>query len=166
MMEIGEMARPVCGGMRRDLLAGGYLQADETTVSVQTHDKRGENHQAYLWQYGRPGGETVFDFQMGRGREGPRKFLEGYRGKLQTDGYQAYDDGVGGPGLVHAGCWSHARRGFVDAVKVNKDDREAVPMVERMLLDRGLLHGDCLTITGQTVAEILAKVPSAPTRAQ
>jgi len=132
MMEIGEMAQAVCAGMRRDLLAGGYLQADETTVSVQTHDKRGENHQAYLWQYGRPGGEVVFDFQMGRGREGPRKFLEGYRGKLQTDGYQAYDDGVGGPGMVHAGCWGHARRGFVDAVKVNQHDWEAVQRVTRM----------------------------------
>lgn len=132
MMEIGDMAQPVSGGIRMDLLAGGYIQADETTVDVQTHDKRGENHQAYLWQYGRPGGETVFDFQMGRGREGPRKFLEGYRGKLQTDGYQAYDDGVGGPGMLHAGCWGHARRGFVDAVKVNKDDMEAVQMVTRM----------------------------------
>ncbi|MDQ1290655.1 MAG: transposase [Nitrospirota bacterium] len=132
MMEIGEMAQPVCGGIRLDLLAGGYIQADETTVDVQTHDKRGENHQAYLWQYGRPGGETVFDFQMGRGRAGPRKFLEGYQGKLQTDGYQAYDDGVGGPGMVHAGCWGHTRRGFVDAVKVNKDDGEAAMMVTRM----------------------------------
>jgi len=47
MMEIGAMARPVCAGMGRDLLAGGYLQADETTVSVQTHEKRGENHRAY-----------------------------------------------------------------------------------------------------------------------
>lgn len=140
MMEIGEMARPVCEGIRRDLLAGGYIQADETTVSVQTHDKRGENHQAYLWQYGRPGGEVVFDFRMGRGREGPRKFLEGYGGKLQTDGYQAYDNGVGGPGMVHAGCWGHARRGFVDAVKVNPNDMEAVQMVTRMdalfLIDR------------------------------
>ena len=27
--------------------------------------------------------------------------------------------GVGGPKLVHVGCWAHARRKFVDAVKVN-----------------------------------------------
>ena len=132
MMETGGLAGPVCEAIRLDLLAGGYIQADETTVDVQTHDKRGENHQAYLWQYGRPGGETVFDFQMGRGREGPRKFLEGYGGKLQTDGYIVYSDGVGGPGMVHAGCWAHARRGFVDAVKVDKDDMEAVQMVIRM----------------------------------
>lgn len=32
------------------------------------------------------------------------------------------------------------------------------PMM-KMLLDRGLLHGDCLTVTGQTVAETLADVP-------
>jgi dihydroxy-acid dehydratase len=32
----------------------------------------------------------------------------------------------------------------------------------KMLLDHGLLHGDCLTITGQSVAEILKDIPPAP----
>jgi transposase len=140
MMDIGELLIPVTGGSRRDLLDGGYIQADETGADVQTHDKRGENHHAYLWQYGCPGGETVFDFQMGRGREGPRQFLKDFKGTLQTDGYVAYDRGIGGPGMIHAGCWSHARRGFVDAVKVNSLDMEAVQMVCRMdalfLVDR------------------------------
>jgi hypothetical protein len=40
--------------MRRDLLAASYLWADETPVPVQMHGQRGENHQAYLWQYGKP----------------------------------------------------------------------------------------------------------------
>ncbi len=92
--------------MRQDLLRGSYLQADETIVPVQMHDKRGADHQAYLWQYGKPGGETVFDFCMGRGREGPQKFLGQWEGILQTDGYQAYDT-TGGPKLVHVGCWAH-----------------------------------------------------------
>ena len=30
----------------------------------------------------------MFDFQMGRGREGPKKFLGGCEGILQTDGYR------------------------------------------------------------------------------
>src|ERR1051326_2125490 len=125
--------------MQQCLLRESYLQADETIVPVQMHDKRGADHQAYLWQYGKPGGETVFDFRMGRGREGPRKFLGAWEGILQTDGYQAYD-GVGGPKLVHVGCWAHARRKFVDAVKVNGEDAAAVQMVMRMdglfLVDR------------------------------
>jgi dihydroxy-acid dehydratase len=37
-----------------------------------------------------------------------------------------------------------------------------VPLVMRMLLDHGLLHGDCMTITGKTVAENLADVPGTP----
>jgi transposase len=139
VMRVGELLGPVAEAMRKDLLSGDYLQADETTVPVQMHDRRGSNHEAYLWQYGRPGGETVFDFCLGRGREGPLKFLGGWEGVLQTDGYQAYD-GVGGPKLVHVGCWAHARRKFVDAVKVCPQDPEAVKMVVRMdalfLVDR------------------------------
>jgi transposase len=139
VMRVGEMLGPIVGAMQRDLLASSYIQADETPVPVQMHDRRGENHQAYLWQYGKPGGETVFDFCMGRGREGPRKFLGKWEGILQTDGYAAYDD-IGGPKLVHVGCWAHARRKFVDAVKVNPQDAAAVAMVTRMdalfLIDR------------------------------
>ena len=139
VMRVGELLQPVVAAMRRDLLSAHYLQADETTVPVQMHDKRGSNHQAYLWQYGKPGGETVFDFRLGRGRDGPRQFLDKWEGILQTDGYQVYDD-VGGPKLVHVGCWAHARRKFVDAVKVNKEDGEAIAMVTRMdavfLVDR------------------------------
>lgn len=37
-----------------------------------------------------------------------------------------------------------------------------IPQVMKMLLDHNLLHGDCITITGQTIAEILADVPSTP----
>ncbi len=37
-----------------------------------------------------------------------------------------------------------------------------IPQVMRLLLDAGLLHGDCLTITGQTIAEVLADIPSTP----
>ena len=139
VMRVGELLLPVVGAMRRDLLTATYLQADETPVPVQMHDGRGENHQAYLWQYGKPGGETVFDFCLGRGREGPRKFLGEWEGILQTDGYAAYED-IGGPKLVHVGCWAHARRKFVDAVKVNPQDGEAIKMVTRMdalfLIDR------------------------------
>jgi transposase len=103
VMRVGELLEPVVGAMRQDLLGASYLQADETIVPVQMHDQRGADHQAYLWQYGKPGGETVFDFRLGRGREGPQKFLGQWEGILQTDGYQAYD-GIGGPKLVHVGC--------------------------------------------------------------
>ena len=139
VMRVGELLQPVVEAMREDLLGASYLQADETTVAVQMHDRRGANHQAYLWQYGSPGRETVFEFQLGRGREGPARFLQNWEGILQTDGYQAYDN-IGRPKVIHVGCWAHARRKFVDAVKVNPQDGPAIAMVTRMdalfLVDR------------------------------
>jgi transposase len=139
VMRVGELLLPVTEAMRVELLRSRYLQADETIVPVQMHDKRGADHQAYLWQYGEPGGQTVFDIRMGRGRDGPKAFLGGWEGILQSDGYVAYE-GVGGPKLVHVGCWAHARRTFVDAVKVNPNDGRAIQMVTRMdalfLVDR------------------------------
>ena len=54
-MRLGEMLMPLAGTMRNQLLAGAYIQADETPVDVQTHDGSGTNPQVYLWQYGTPG---------------------------------------------------------------------------------------------------------------
>lgn len=132
IMRVGDLLIPVSAAMRKELLAGSYIQADETPVDVQTHDGRGTNHQAYLWQYGKPGGATVFDFRMSRGRQGPADFLDEFAGILQTDAYAAYDRGVGGTNIVHACCWAHARRRFVDAVKLNKQDVASIRAVELM----------------------------------
>jgi dihydroxy-acid dehydratase len=41
-----------------------------------------------------------------------------------------------------------------------------VPLIMKMLLERGLLHGDCMTITGQTIADTLANIPSEPPAGQ
>ena len=129
VMRVGELLIPIVDVMRRELLGGTYIQADETPVDVQLHDGRGQNHQAYLWQYGRPGGGVVFEFRMGRGREGPKEFLGQFEGILQTDGYVVYDH-VGGPNLVHAGCWAHSRRKFFDAAKLNPSDAVATRIVK------------------------------------
>ena len=96
VMRVGELLVPLAEALRQELLRGGYLQADETPVGVQMHDGKGSNHLAYLWQYGQPHGAVVFDFRMGRGREGPKHFLGNFDGLLQSDGYAVYDS-VGGP---------------------------------------------------------------------
>jgi transposase len=131
VMRSGDLLMPAARAIGRELLDGGYIQADETPVPVQMHDGRGKNHQGYLWQYSRPGGSAVFDFRTGRGREGPKTFLGNYEGILQTDGYSAYDR-TGGPKMVHAACWAHARRKLFEAVKLSPEDKIATQLVARM----------------------------------
>ena len=131
VLKVGELLIPMVAAMKRELIGGTYIQADETPVDVQMREGRGKNHQAYLWQYGRPGGCVVFDFRLGRGRDGPKRFLGQFEGILQTDGYTAYDQ-IGGPSMVHAACWAHARRQFFEAVQLNPRDPVATPIVARM----------------------------------
>lgn len=128
MMAVGELLKKVCEPIRVGLLSGGYIQADETTVPVQSPRAKGKNHQAYFWEYGRPRGPVIYEFRMGREREGPAKFLAGYAGKLQCDGYSAYDK-IGGTDILYFGCWAHARRNFFDASKVDPKDRRSVAIV-------------------------------------
>ena len=72
----------------------------------------------------------VFDFRLGRGRDGPKRFLGQFEGILRTDGYAAYDQ-IGGPRMVYAACWAHARRQFFEAVQVNPRDPVVTPIVAR-----------------------------------
>ena len=84
VMRVGDLLTPLVGVMGRELVGGSYIQADETPVDVQTRDGRQRNRHAYLWQYGTPGGALIFEFCMGRGREGPLRLLGDFEGILQT----------------------------------------------------------------------------------
>ena len=70
VMTVGQLLIPLIAAIRMELLCGGYIQADETPVDVQTHDGRGKNHQAYLWQYGRPGRQRGVRVSDGPGAGG------------------------------------------------------------------------------------------------
>jgi dihydroxy-acid dehydratase len=45
---------------------------------------------------------------------------------------------------------------------VDLHEAGGIPQVMKILLNAGLLHGDCITITGQTIAEVLKDVPDTP----
>jgi transposase len=87
VLRVGELLIPVVGVMKNDLLAGPYVQADETYVGVQTEEKKGRNHTGYFWQYSSPGKGVVFDFKMTRSGDVPREVFKNFSGILHTDGY-------------------------------------------------------------------------------
>jgi hypothetical protein len=77
-------------------------------------DVKGKSQPGWLWVYSQPQGDVVFDWNVSRSREGPREFLTGFKGQLQTDGYGVYESLARERNgeLVLIGCWAHARRGF------------------------------------------------------
>ena len=131
VLRVGELLIPVVDAMKRDLVTGGYIQADETHVGVQTPDKKGSNHRAFFWQYSAPGKGVVFDFEMTRGKTVATEFFKDYGGILHTDGYVVYEKDIGTKDLIHACCLAHARRGFVDAIKVQTKAQARDARLER-----------------------------------
>jgi transposase len=132
VMWVGQVLLNLKEPMRQEVFASHYLQADETPVGVKTPQTRGRSHRAFLFQYSQPRGVAVFDFRMGRGREGPREFLEGFTGTLQCDAYAGYDEMTDGPNIRRAGCMAHARRGFQKAHEVDPQETEALVVVEKI----------------------------------
>lgn len=100
------------------LKAGDYLQIDESPVKVLDPEIKGKAAQGYLWFYSKPGGYVLLEFHQSRGRDGPRERLRGFRGTMQTDGYELYDAlrKEQPSKLKRIGCTSHARRRFYKAL--------------------------------------------------
>ena len=104
--------------MLAELLTGDYLQVDETPVRCQDPDVPGKTVQGWLWVISRPGADVIFEWRMSRRHEEASSLLHGFQGRLQSDGYEAYTAFVkANPGVVHLGCWAHARRYFHDALE-------------------------------------------------
>ncbi len=105
-----------------------YLQVDESPIQVlNTPDKTqrknkkiktsgGKSHRGYQWVYLDVDANLVlFDYQKGRGREGPTDLLQSFKGYLQTDGYAVYEQYDAHRDITLLGCMAHARRYFVNA---------------------------------------------------
>jgi hypothetical protein len=102
------------------ILQSGYVSADETFVKLLDPDRRHKARDAYLWTYlGPKVSAIVFQFSLTRSAENPERFFPiNWTGELQCDGYSAYESlSRVRPGIVMFGCWTHARRRAVDALK-------------------------------------------------
>lgn len=106
------------------------LQADETPAYI-SKDGRHAGSKSYMWLYrtGKMYKERpiiLYDYQKTRRADHPREFLKGYKGIVVTDGYQVYHTiEKENEDLTIAGCWSHARRRFIEAVKAIEDKEAA-----------------------------------------
>jgi len=119
------VAQPVLAQMHKELLQEDVLHADETSVTLRLEDKKGsKNSWVFGWrslrEHEQP--KALVQFRMGRGRDGPTGFLGEWSGTLITDGYAGYNQVCETNGIRRAGCWSHARRKFKEALDTGSKD--------------------------------------------
>jgi len=112
--------QPLINLMRDRLLEYDIVQIDETRVQVLKEAGRRAQSKSYLWvqRGGPPGGRVIlYDYDPSRSGAVPERLLAGYKGYLQSDGYEAYNAVVAANGLTPLGCMAHARRRFDEALK-------------------------------------------------
>ena len=116
---VAKWLKPIYNRMREQLLAGDYIQADETPVRYHDPDiKKGKTEQGWLWGMSRPGGDVIFQWRLSRRHGEGVKLLGDYKGVLQSDGYEAYRAyAASRPDVTWVGCWAHARRRFREALQ-------------------------------------------------
>ena len=111
---------PLINLMKEHQLTNDYLQIDETRIQVLKEPGRSPTSDKWMWVIrGGPPDQPVviFEYNPSRGAEVPSRLLDGFNGTLQADGYAGYNSVCESNGITRIGCWDHARRKFVDAVK-------------------------------------------------
>lgn len=139
-----KLLEPLYQAHRFSVLSQGYLQADETPIKVLDKDKKGTTHRGYHWVYHAPlTKQVLFDYREGRGREGPKESLKDFKGYLQTDGYEVYEDFGKRPDITLFHCMAHARRKFDEALDNDKSRAEYVleEMQKLYAIERSIREG-------------------------
>lgn len=115
---------PILQAMKKKLLSGTVIHADETRIQVLHEEGRKPTTDSWLWAYcnGKINDASIVVFEYSPTRKGdnPKQFLSGFNGYLVCDGYDAYNSVEG---AKRCGCMTHVRRGFVNAMPADKNMR-------------------------------------------
>ena len=111
--------RPVYEHIHTGVMAGGYVQIDETPVEYLSPGN-GQTKQGYLWACKRPGADVSFTWATSRAARCLDHIIPAdFTGTVQCDGYAAYPSFANRSEgrITLAACWAHARRKFVEAAE-------------------------------------------------
>jgi transposase len=112
--DVADLVKPLYQCMIDRVLLSHVIGTDDTVMPMLARQK---TRQARMWIYlgDQDHPYNVFDFTLSRSRDGPARFLKNYNQVLLADAYGGYDGICVEKQIIQAGCWSHARRKFVDA---------------------------------------------------
>jgi transposase len=119
-----EKVEPLLKILKGHITSGNVVQMDETEMLVMDEPGKTNRQKSYMWlaRGGPPEKKAVwYEYKESREAKHIVELLTGYRGYLQTDGYEAYEAALKSlEGITHVGCWAHVRRYYMDALKVSK----------------------------------------------
>lgn len=164
--QIGELLEPLYLALAGEVLTSRYIGVDETPHPVLDKDVKQKTHRGYFWVYQSVEQRLVlFDYRPGRGKNGPAEFLKDFKGFLQTDGYQVYEEYGKREDIELVGCMAHARRYFEKALDSHRDMAQhvlallqKVYAVEREIKEQNLSESEVVDLRNKRSAEVLLEL--------
>ena len=122
LLKTAELCAPLLLELQKNIVKSTYVQADETTVQVLDEVGRSNTTKSYMWCYRNheKNPTIVFDYEETRGGYHAAKFLQEFKGYLQTDAYSGYYWARDHESIISVGCNAHARRPFAELAKLSK----------------------------------------------
>jgi transposase len=162
VIRMGEQVEPILDLVLEKIRRGDHVLADETPFQVLKEKGKRATSTSYLWAL--RGGDPehpllYYEYAPSRSGEVAERLLEGFTGFLQTDGYKGYDRFDGKVGVVHVGCFAHARRKFDEALRGqgglgrNKKKSSAKQNTKHSVARQGLTQINELYRTERSYAE-------------
>ena len=113
-----DLLEPIYLAQLTSILNSSVLAMDETPIRAGRKSK-GKMKTGYFWPLYGDQQEVAFPFASSRAKREAEMILGSFCGTLLTDGYTAYEGYTEARDeIVHALCWAHTRRGFVQAENV------------------------------------------------
>jgi len=135
----GDLLEPIAEALLASIRSGRVIAMDETPIKAG-RDGPGKMKQGYFWPLYGDQAEVAFPFAPTRSHAVVRELLAGYQGVLLSDGYEAYQRFAEKRAeVVHAQCWSHTRRQFVQAEGVEPELTETALEFIRALYEQEAL---------------------------
>jgi hypothetical protein len=137
----GDLLEPIYEAVLASIRSGRVIAMDETPIKAG-RDGPGKMKQGYFWPLYGDQAEVAFPFAPTRSHAVVRELLAGYQGVLLSDGYEAYQRFAEKRAeVVHAQCWSHTRRQFVQAEGVEPElTVTALEFIRRLYEQEALLR--------------------------
>jgi len=153
-----EVLKPLHTHLEKLMPQARVLNMDETPVRV-LHDAEGNKKSgtAYMWvrrftvehlqkdiESPQKLNVILYDYGEHRNSKTATELLQGFKNTLMTDGYSSYNEPTKAVGALHAACFAHVRRKFMELLKVdphNPYGKEILSFIQQLyMIERSVAH--------------------------
>ena len=139
----------------KEILAQKTVNVDESPIYIFSPERK----KGYVWSVSNNYGQ-YYQYELTRSGKVAKEMLVGFIGRVISDAYGGYNFLYHIEEIIHAGCWSHSRRRFIEAEKDYPRSREMVDLIDKLYVIERKAHSfdELLKLRTNESTEFLSEI--------